>query len=130
MPDPAVELGDDRRPVRRDSLDQRLEVRWPDVVDGAGIDIGGERGPRERSISAVRAAEDRDPFPVRPALLYGVADRVGQVVLHLSAPFPVAGVDECLAVTGRSAVIDLKAEITAVGEPLRVRVEPPDIPGP
>ena len=56
--------------------------------------------------------------------------RVGQVVLHGLAPLLEAFFPERAAVTGRSAEIDLKHGVAAVGEELRLGIEPPDLAGP
>src|ERR1700722_17338521 len=87
----------------------------------AGVDAA----PPSPRAAPVEAAVDRDPVPVGPALLHHVPDRVDQVVVHLGAPLTVAGVDERLAVAGRSAVVHLDGQVAAVGEPLRLGVPAP-----
>ena len=130
VPDPGVELGDHRRPVRRDRLDEGLEVRRADDVDRAGEDVGGEGGADQGGVAAVGAAEDGDPIGVGVALVDHVLHGVDEVVVHLGAPLAVAGVDEVLAVAGGAPEVDLHAQVAAVGQPLRLGVEPPRVPGP
>src|SRR5216683_3130039 len=122
-----MELGDHGCPVRRDRLDEGLQVRRAHDVDGAAEEIRGERGAREGRVAAVRAAVDRYPPGIRPALADGERYGLDEVVLHPAAPLPVAGVDERLAVTGRAAEVDLYAEIAAVSEPSRLRIKTPDV---
>ncbi len=93
-------------------------------------DVGRERGPDQRGVAAVRTAVDADPVRVDPALGDQVVDGVEQVVVHRAPPLLVAGVAERLAVAGRAPVVDLDADVAAVGEPLRLRVVAPHVAGP
>src|SRR5215831_7523097 len=58
------------------------------------------------------------------------AHGVHQVVVHLRSPLSVARTDEPLAVSGRAAKVDLDAEVAAIGQPLRLRVEAPGVARP
>src|SRR5262249_3526919 len=58
------------------------------------------------------------------------AQCVHQVVVHLRSPLTVARTDEPLAVSGRTAKVDLDAEVAAIGQPLRLRVEAPGVARP
>ena len=60
---------------------------------------------------------------VGDAFLHGPVDGVDQVVVHLAAPFAVAGVDERLAEAGRAAEVHRQHGVAAVGQPLVVRIE-------
>ncbi len=104
-----------RRPVRRDRLEQRDEVRRADDVDAAGEHVGRERQADERGVAAVAAAHDGDLVRVGDLLLDGPVDGVDQVVVHLAGPLLVAGVEELLAEAGRAAEVDAQHGVAAVG---------------
>ena len=84
----------------------------------------------QRRVAAVGAADDRDLLRVGDALLDRPVDGVDQVVVHLPAPLPVAGVQELLAEAGRAAEVDLEHRVAAVGQPLRLGVEAPAVARP
>jgi hypothetical protein len=117
--DAAVQHRQHRRPVVRDRLEEREEVRRAHDVDGAPEDLGREGRSDERGIAAVRPAEDADALAVDPSLVDHVRHRVEQVVVHRAGPLLVARVEEGLAIAGRAAVVDLHADVAAVREPLR-----------
>ena len=125
VPHPSVHLGEDRFPVLRDRGKQRQQVGRADQVHRAPVDLRGEGRPGQGGISAVGTAVYPHPVAVHPPGLDDVADRVGEVVLHLRAPRLVSRVEESLAVAGGSAVVDLHAQVAAVGQPLRFGVVAP-----
>ena len=124
-PDPALELVQQRHPVRRDRLEQGEQVGRADHVDGAGEHVGREGRSDQGRVAAVGATVDRHLGGVGVALIDHMPDRVHQVVVHPRAPLLVAGVEELLAVSGRAAEVDLNAQVAAVGEPLRGRGRTP-----
>src|ERR1700742_3334535 len=97
-----------------------LRLDDPTISTAQQKTSGATPPPPPARAPAVGAAVDRDLGPVGPALADDVVDRVDQVVVQLGAPLAVAGVDEVLAVAGGAAVVDLDAEVAAVGQPLRL----------
>ena len=57
------------RPVGRNGLEQRDEIRWPDDRHAGGIDVRSEGHTGERRIAAIRAPHDPDPFRIDDALI-------------------------------------------------------------
>ncbi len=128
--DAALELVQQRHPVRGDRLEQGEQVGRSHDIDRAGEHVRRERRPDQRRVAAVRATVDRHlggiGIPLGDHVLHGVH----QVVVHACAPLLVARVEELLAVPGRAAEVDLNAQVSAVGEPLRGRVESPRVSRP
>jgi len=120
----------DGGPVGRDRLKQRDQVRGTHEVIGAGEDVGREGRSGKGRIPPIGDPHDPDAAAVREAGTDDVLDRVEEVVVHPCTPLLVTRVEEVLAVPRRSPKTDLDAEVAAVGEPLRDRIEPPPISGP
>ena len=112
--DPPGQVLEERCPVGRDGRQQRLQVGRADDVDAAAEHLGREGEARQRRVAAVGAAHDGDAVRVGDALLHRPVDGVEQVVVHLAAPFEVAGVDERLAEAGRAAEVDRQHGLAAV----------------
>ena len=121
--DPPGQVLEERRPVGRDGRQQRLQIGRADDVDAAAEHVRREGQARQRGVAAVGAAHDGDAGRIGDALLHRPGDGVEQVVVHLAAPFEVAGVDERLAEAGRAAEVDGQHGPAAVGQPLVLRVE-------
>src|SRR5262245_595592 len=84
----------------------------------------------EDSVSAVAVTHDADP-PWRCVVFTdGPFPRIEQVVQHLAAPLTIAGVQVCLAITGRASEVDLENRVATVREPLDLGIEAPHIPLP
>ena len=119
-----------RFPVRRDRLQQSVQVRRPNIVNGGGVKVRREGHAGERRITAVRSAHDADTLWIGDALGDQILDAPGNVVLHLVTPLFVAGVDELLAIAGRAAKIRLEHGVTTIGPELSERVVPPQVARP
>ena len=117
-------------PVRRDGLEKRVEVRWPDNVHPTGEGFGSERQPDQRGIPAVGAAHDGDPLGIGDLLFHGPVHAVDQVVVHLPRPFHVRRIEVLLADARGAAIVRLQHRVPTVGQPLRVRVVAPRVPRP
>ena len=112
-----------RRPVGRNGGEQGFKVRGADNIDSAGKHFRREGKARQRRIAAIGTAHDRDPLGQRDPLRLGPVHRVDQIVVHLQAPLPVAGIEEGLAEPGRAAEVDAEDAVAAIGEQLVGGVE-------
>src|SRR5919112_2094063 len=128
--DPLVEGREERLPVRRDAVYQGDQARRTHDIDGAPEEVRGERGPRERGVTAVGTTVDGDPLGIGHATLDGPPDRVNQVLVHRAAPLFVSRVQELLAVPRRPPIIDLQTRVPSVCEPLRLGIIAPPVTHP
>src|SRR6185295_4792704 len=120
----------ERLPVRWDRVEQCDQVRRADDGDARGIEIRRESQARQRGVAAVGTAQDADAPRVDDAFRDQVLDTPGEVVLHLLTPLAVAGVEETLAITGRSTEVRLQNGVAAVGQELRQAAVTPDVASP
>ena len=128
--DPLLEHRLHRRPVRRNRLKQRADVRRTDDVDAARPELGVAGHARKRRVATVAAAHDREPIRIGPALIDRPLRDVVHVVLHRLVPLAIARIEELLAEAGRAAEVDVQDGVAAIGEPLVIRVEAPAVAGP
>ena len=128
--DPAGEQVNLRLPVRGDGVHQGYQVGRADDVHAAGKDFRGESHSDQGRIAAIAAAQDGNPGRVGNALSHGPLHRVQQIIVHLAAPFPVAGVDKALAKAGGAAEVDAQHGVAPVRQQLKDRVIAPFIPRP
>ncbi len=127
--DGALHFGTQQSPRSRHGLEQQIDVGDADVVDAALVEIRRERDAGHGRVAAVAAAVNADALGVGDSFLDRPLHRVGDVVLHLGAPFAPAGAIEGVAVTRRAAEIDLQYRIATVGHELHGRIEAPEVTG-
>ena len=118
------------RPIGRDGRQQRLQVGRPDDIDAAAEHLRREGEAGQRRIATVRAAHDGDAVAAGDAVGHRPFDRIDQVVVHLAAPFQVAGIDERLAESGRGAEVHRQHRKAAIRQPLRLGIEAVDVARP
>ena len=105
-----------RSPVRRDGIEQRDDVRWPDDRHARGIELWCKRHSCERRVAAVGSAHDGNLLGVGDAALNEVFHAVGDVVLHHpGTPLFVSGIQKPLAEPGRAPKVRHQHRVAAVG---------------
>ena len=114
-------------PVGGDALQQGKDVGRPHVADGTGVEVGREGRARQGRVAAVAAAVDGQAFGVGDASFDEPLHAVGDVVLHGASPLLEARLPELLTVAGGAAEVDLEHRRAAVGQKLRLRIEPPTV---
>ena len=118
-----------RSPIGRYRRHEGDEIGDAEDIDDAGEHFRRLGGRRQRGIAAIASTEEPDTLGIGDALRDCPIDRIDQIVMHPPAPFAVGGLDERLAEAGRAPVVDAQHRVTAIGEPLMDRIEPPDIAG-
>src|SRR3984893_4486922 len=121
--DRPYKLGADGLPIRRYRPDQRFKVRRSDDVDAAGVSLRITGKADEGSIASIASAHDGDLARIGDFLVDRPGDSIEEVIIHASAPFQIASIDEGLAETGRTPEVHAQHRITTVGKPLMNEVE-------
>ncbi|MNX22226.1 hypothetical protein D3C86_522050 [compost metagenome] len=116
-----------RLPVRRNGLHEREQIGHAHIIDRRGIQVRREGDPRQRGVTAVAGAIDADALGVGDALPHQPLHAVRDVVLHLQAPLPEAGLPEVAAVAGGSAEVHLQHAESSVGQELHLGVVAPAV---
>src|SRR5438270_5522416 len=112
-------------PIRRNRIEQRDEIRWPDDRNTCRVDVWRERQSGQRCIAAIAAAEDPDALWIGSALLDEVFHAPSEIVLHLLAPLQIAGIEKLLAIAGGGSEVRLQHGVAAVGQELCERAVAP-----
>src|SRR5206468_5029486 len=112
-------------PVRRNRVQQSHEIGRPDDVHSGGIQIGGKSNTCQSGIAAVGAAQNADALGISDSFGNKVLHAPGDVVLHLSAPLMIAGIEKFLAVTRGTAKVGHQYHIATICEELSQRVVAP-----
>jgi hypothetical protein len=99
-------------------IEKRVQVRRPDDIDTTSEPIRGEGQSDKRGVAAVGHAHDRDLVGSRDAGGDGPVHGIDQIIMHLGAPFQIAGGDERLAEAGRATKVHRQDGIATVGQPL------------
>src|SRR5262245_43384363 len=110
-------------PVTRKGTEKRGEIPRTDTVDAAGKHPGPHLEPEERGEASPRPSHRRNSFRIGCALINRPLDRVEQILLGSTSPFPSPGVQKLQAKAGRTAIIHLKHAITTVRQQLHLRIE-------
>src|SRR5690606_41694922 len=101
--------------------------RSGDVADRAFVPLGIAAGLHHRGIATLARAVGADAFRIAKLMRDRPAHAVGDVVLHLAAPFAVAAGEEAAAAAAGTAIVHLQHGIAAAGEELRVGIEAPAV---
>src|SRR5579864_3254694 len=98
----------------RNGCQQRVEIRRADDVNAAGKLIRRERQRRQGGVAAKTSAHDADAGRVGVTLRHCPGFCVEEISKHGAGPLTIAGVQERLAVAGRTAEVWLEHSIAAV----------------
>jgi hypothetical protein len=103
-------------------------MRWliPTLLTPATNASGVKVSPAKWK-TAVGCAHDRDSSRVGDAFFDQPVNAIDQILVHLAAPFFVAGMNKLSTVTCRTAGVDLEHGVTAIGKPLDRAMKTPAI---
>src|SRR5439155_16998591 len=95
--------------------------------DRAAVELRLFHDADERGVTAITPADDADARRVRDSLVDEPVSARGDVIVHDRAPGLVTGVLPFLAVTRRTAEVQLQHGIATVGQQLHQRIVTPPV---
>src|SRR5690606_24986432 len=97
-----------------------VQVGWCSRRGGASVQVWFPDDAHQRGVTAVASAVNAYPRRIGKSAGYRPVRGIGQVILHLAAPFAVAGFDEGAAVASRAAEVDAQYSVAMCCEDLDI----------